>query len=301
MPSSVARQSSARLLHGFCAPAPAPACAPACTTATPRKATGRTSRHRAFTLIELLVVISIVALLISLLLPALASAREAARRAICLGHLRQVGIGAIIYAESEEHWLPEGHWGEGSSIRNFHGFRAHGVTKETMTCPSGDDAWAAEGWLNRWDSTVPYVPGNSPLAYSYYNYWGGEGGLPAHLGGTYHGWKPNDFKGFYDSQRPTRPTPNLSLADRPDEAPLAADVTYGRYHIDTLNWTGNFAVWRPDRSNHSAGAPWAEGTNLLFVDDHARWAELLGLQPWFFAADFHGPNGYWDVEVGTNF
>jgi len=51
----------------------------------------------AFTLIELLVVISIIALLIALLLPALDSARGAARTAVCLTHLRQVGISIHSY------------------------------------------------------------------------------------------------------------------------------------------------------------------------------------------------------------
>lgn len=69
-----------------------------------------------FTIIELLVVMAVISLLTTILLPALSNARRSARRTECSAHLRELGLAASMYLQSEKTFPslnnePEdGHW-----------------------------------------------------------------------------------------------------------------------------------------------------------------------------------------------
>lgn len=61
----------------------------------------KTTKRRAFTLVEMLVVIAIIGILIAMLLPALQAARAAARSAQDKSNLRQFGIGLQMFADRD--------------------------------------------------------------------------------------------------------------------------------------------------------------------------------------------------------
>jgi len=112
---------------------------------------------RGFTLIELLVVIAIIAILAAILFPVFAKAREKARQTKCINNARQIAMGAMMYAQENNEFLPVS--------TTF--WSAIGVPSAVFTCPSKKTLQNGYGFPNYWGGKsigeMP-VPEQTPIA-----------------------------------------------------------------------------------------------------------------------------------------
>jgi prepilin-type N-terminal cleavage/methylation domain-containing protein/prepilin-type processing-associated H-X9-DG protein len=110
-----------------------------------------TTEHKkrgGFTLIELLVVIAIIAILAAILFPVFAKAREKARQASCQSNLKQLALGALMYAQDYDECLPMAFIGNpgGPYVRWFELINPYVKNSQVMVCPSVVNLY---GWNRR--------------------------------------------------------------------------------------------------------------------------------------------------------
>ncbi len=224
-------------------------------------------RRRGFTLIELLVVIAIIAILAAILFPVFARARERARQTSCLSNIKQITLGALMYAQDFGEAVPESLDADMNSYWHEK-IMPYVMNEQIFTCPSTR---------------------STSLTWSNFNY-----GLVNQTSGYRGGARAFTLP---DGTRiDGRPTP-IYLP----EIELPAETAYVS---DAENFVTDIAFWTHGGSPYDEhGGAWYYvdgrhngGANVGFYDGHARW--LTSTSP--FGAEFPnvcaGPLEYWYIR-----
>ena len=203
----------------------------------------------AFTLTELVVVLCIIALLALMVLPAMAGAAERSRRMMCQNNLRQIAVGATLYAGS--------YGGKIFSARAVSpGLYVQNVLNPVDAAAAGTVGLTVQSNSAAW--SCPNRPG-LPIYEPVFPQWV--------IGYQYFGgittWQ--NPVGTFQSRSPT----NLAQA-RPYWT-LAADTIFKVNGVWGSLEAGRSLVYSNAPPHHTVDSMIPEGGNQVFVDGSVRW------------------------------
>ncbi|MBM3501319.1 MAG: DUF1559 domain-containing protein [Armatimonadetes bacterium] len=193
-------------------------------------------RRSGFTLIELLVVVAIIASLAAILFPVFSRAREKARQTSCLSNVTQLGLAVLMYAQDYDETLIPSRQGNVNGALIWPAYLSPYVKNaQVFICPSA----ASQS--------------------QYGQVWQDRGPLSIGINRDLEGRNTNLAYSLAVFQEPSA---NLLLADS-TPAPTGSGSGGGR----------GFQVQydRPPDTQSAIGSRHNEGTNIGFLDGHAKW------------------------------
>jgi len=199
--------------------------------------------RRGFTLIELLVVIAIIAILAAILFPVFARAREKARQTSCMSNVKQITLGFMQYVQDYDEKFPYFETNPARGVPWWVCIQPYLKNEQIYQCPN----WATSTVTTYWGYYYPY-PRYGMNHYIMYN---------SNSAGA------------------------MAMIKRPAEIVLTGDCCHGMGDAWRFAWPlapGNSASSprKCDAARNDQKADYAVhngGTNLGFVDGHAKWME----------------------------
>jgi prepilin-type N-terminal cleavage/methylation domain-containing protein/prepilin-type processing-associated H-X9-DG protein len=251
---------------------------------------------KAFTLIELLVVIAIIAILAAILFPVFAQAKLSAKKASSLSNIKQLGTAAIMYGADYDDMIPTlmngaraqargtvlpradtWVWMMQPYIKNLTMMVDPGRGDKLNVFGSGVNAWYGnQNWFPMYGMNFLFL---SPMYYIPSE--GSCGGSPAYTGARYQAKSFTQATDVADTVFFTESRLFLSddmrgyhLVNAPGMWPIIApdDSAY------CIIWDGNpcSGDWCgaiPKRSTGAVSIFYNQGSNVLWLDGHAKYAK----------------------------